>query len=188
MDFSHYSDNAVQMAVDLVNTVNRYGGDDELTSPDELRGFLDRYQSEWDRGDFAPEAITQSHVDAVRRLRRRLRVALEAETADEAAETLNGILVDVKATPRVSLHSEHPHMHFEPIKGGVAKWLGAATAMGLATVLVDHGIERFGTCAAAECVDSFIDTSRNRSRRHCSTTCANREHVAAHRRRAKAAG
>jgi len=186
VDFSHYSDTAVQMAVDLVNTVDRASGDDQLTDVDGLLAFLDRYASEWDRDDFDPKAIAPIHVERVRRLRTRLRAVLEADTAEEAADGLNRILIDVQATPRVSLHSEHPHMHFEPKKRGVAKWLGAATAMGIATVLVDQGIERFGTCASTTCVDSFIDTSRNRSRLHCSTTCANREHVAAHRRRAVA--
>ncbi len=55
--------------------------------------------------------------------------------------------------------------------------------MGLAVVLVDHGMERFGVCASSTCEDVFVDSSRNRSRRHCSGTCNTRENVAAYRRR-----
>jgi predicted RNA-binding Zn ribbon-like protein len=58
--------------------------------------------------------------------------------------------------------------------------------MGLATAVVDQGIERFGVCAAEDCRDVFLDTSRNRSRRHCSSTCSTRGNVAAYRKRQKA--
>jgi predicted RNA-binding Zn ribbon-like protein len=43
------------------------------------------------------------------------------------------------------------------------------------------------TCADESCGDVFVDASRNRSRRYCSDTCANRLNVAAHRRRRREA-
>jgi predicted RNA-binding Zn ribbon-like protein len=55
--------------------------------------------------------------------------------------------------------------------------------MGLATVLIEHGVERFGVCNAGDCDDVFVDSSRNRSRLHCSSTCSTREAVASYRRR-----
>ncbi|MEE8330433.1 MAG: CGNR zinc finger domain-containing protein [Acidimicrobiia bacterium] len=184
MDFSHYDDDAVQMAVDLINTVDNVAGTDALQDIDGLRSFLEGYEHQWSTDDFLATSLTDSHVRRVKRLRTRLRQVFEAETAEEAAETINAILADVSATPRVSLHSAHPHLHFEPLQAGPVRWLGAAAAMGLATVLVDQGIDRFGTCSAHDCVDAYVDTSRNRSRKHCSTTCSNRSNVAAHRRRA----
>ena len=36
---------------------------------------------------------------------------------------------------------------------------------------------------ADDCADVVLDLSRNRSRRYCSTTCGNREAVAAYRAR-----
>jgi predicted RNA-binding Zn ribbon-like protein len=74
-------------------------------------------------------------------------------------------------------------MHFEPVGSRMLDWLGAVTAMGLASVIVDHGVDRFGVCSARDCEDVFIDTSRNRSRKNCSSTCSTREAVAAYRKR-----
>jgi predicted RNA-binding Zn ribbon-like protein len=42
---------------------------------------------------------------------------------------------------------------------------------------------RFGVCADDGCEGVVLDLSRNRSRRYCSTTCANRNAVAAYRAR-----
>lgn len=186
MDFSHYSNDAVQMAVDLVNTVDTIAGVDSLDSVDGLRTFLDRFSDDWTDEHFDPAALDEFDVKRVRRLRSRLRKVFEAESAETAAEILNEILVEVVATPRVSSHSDYLHLHFEPVQAGVMRWLGASTAMGLATVLVEDGMGRFGTCSADDCRDAYIDTSRNRSRKHCSTTCSNRANVKAHRDRVKA--
>ena len=86
-------------------------------------------------------------------------------------------------TPRVSTHNGEPHLHFEPIDTSMSSWLGAITAMGLASVLVECGLDRFGVCDAENCDDVYVDSSRNRSRRHCSNTCSTREAVAAYRKR-----
>ncbi len=184
MDFSHYSDQSVQMAVDLVNTAT---GDDGLADVASLQAFLAPYEDEWvELSDHCAE-LTERDLVEVREVRRRLRSVFEAPDQEAAAATLNELLADTRATPRISLHGDGPHLHFEPSRGRVAEWLGAASAMGLGVVLCDHGLERFGTCAAGDCDDAFVDTSRNRSRRHCSTSCTTRENVAEFRRRQKAA-
>ena len=176
------------MAVDLVNTRNPINRTDELTTTDELESFLAGYDRDWQTEDWHPGKPTETDLKAVRRLRERLRAVFLAQDEHEAADLLNTILADVAAVPRISVHSASPHMHFEPRAGGTAKWLAAATAMGLSVVLCDVGLERFGSCAAHDCVDVYVDTSKNRSRSHCSTTCATRENVAAHRKRARASG
>jgi predicted RNA-binding Zn ribbon-like protein len=169
------------MAVALVNTDERaVAGHDHLVSLDDLNAFLEHWHELWDGDSQPPEEDDVTRVD---RLRRRLRSVFEAETEQDAVATLNLILVDNGAVPRVSLHGGEPHMHFEPGGDAFSRWLAVVTGMGLATVLVDQGLARFGTCAAGDCRDVFVDTSRNRSRRHCSTTCSTREAVAAHRRR-----
>lgn len=184
MDFSHYSDDTVQMAVDLVNTHEHYSGADSLVDVDGLRAFLDRYGNQWHGVDFEHVTPTQRDLAEIRELRDRLRSVFDAETVEAAADVLNDLLERTAATPRVSLHGAGPHLHFEPGRGRLADRIGAAAAMALSVVLVDFGFERFGTCESSTCDDAFIDTSRNRSRRHCSTTCTTRENVAAHRRRA----
>ena len=183
MDFSHYSDRPVQLAVDLVNTYEVFADAEHLASTEDLEQFLDEHAGDW---DYPTWELTETDLDEVRALRPRLRAAITAGDAPAAATELNRILADVAATPRVSVHhGAAPHLHFEPGDAGPARWLGAIAAMGLSVALIEGGFGRFGVCASATCADVYVDTSRNRSRRHCSGSCTTRENVAAFRRRQK---
>ncbi len=184
MDFSHYSDDPVQLAVELVDSYEVFAGEEHLVSPEDLATFLEENTDGWERPDWT---LTESDLQEVRALRSRLREVFVAADDREAANRLNAILADAVAVPRLSTHGNaRPHLHFEPEGAKPARWLGAIAAMGLSVALVDGGYERFGTCASSTCDDVFIDTSRNRSRRHCSVSCTTRENVAAYRRRKKA--
>lgn len=181
MDFSHYSDQPVAIAVDLVNTLDVLTGEDDLTTPEDVAAFIERALADWDPIEVEP---SERDLHEVRALRSRLREVWSSGDERGAAAVINAILVDVDATPRVSIHDgAEPHLHFEPAGGGVARRLGAITAMGLTVALVEGGYERFGSCASTTCDDVFIDTSKNRSRIRCSETCTTRESVAAYRRR-----
>ncbi len=181
MDFSHYTDEPVEFAAALVNTDQRtVGGEDELTDLDGLLVFLSRYAELWEGETENP---SRRHVKQIQDLREEIRQVFHAEDEETAVHLLNQLLDRSRAMPRISLHGDSPHFHFETNRGSLPDWLAAVAAMGLATVLIDHGVGRFGVCDAQSCRDVYIDTSRNRSRRHCSTTCSTREHVAAHRRR-----
>lgn len=192
MDFAHYSDTTVQMAVELVNTHNPASSTpseaDQLLDLESLRAYLDRFEDEWHGEDWAAREPEDRDLEEVRVLRERLRSVFKAADSADAASVLNELLADTAAGPRISHHGDGPHLHFEPGRACMADWLGAATAMGLTVVLCDYGFERFGTCGSTTCDDAYIDTSKNRSRRHCSSTCTTRENVAAHRQRAKAEG
>ena len=178
MDFSHYTTKPVEMAITLSNT---QGIDhDHLSSLEDLRSLLEPYRPLWE--GVAKDPVKRD-LDQVRQLRARLREVIAASDEAEAAERVNELLDVYGATPRVSTHSGTPHLHFEPFESTMTSWLGAITAMGLASVLVEHGIERFGMCDSDTCDDVYVDTSRNRSRRHCSNTCSTREAVAAYRKR-----
>jgi predicted RNA-binding Zn ribbon-like protein len=178
MNFSHYSDRPVALAVDLVNTLQLSA--DTIGESAQFEAFINEYGDMWEDVAQPPRA---SELDKVHKLRQRLREVFEAPDHGIASERINKILNDYGASPRVSTHSGEPHLHFEPVQGNFICWLGAITAMGLATVLIEHGIERFGVCNAGDCEDVFVDSSRNRSRLHCSTTCSTREAVASYRRR-----
>lgn len=179
MDFMHYTDDPVELAVDLVNTYGWVSGSDTLEDIADLARFLAE-AGEWASDLPSPEP---GDVAEARRLRSRLRDVFEAGDADTASERINEILVSGGAVPRLSTHGDTPHLHFDATNGSLGSWLSVVTAMGLATVIADHGFERFGICQADDCDDAYVDTSRNRSRRHCSTTCRTRANVAAHRRR-----
>lgn len=178
MNFSHYSDRPVALAVDLVNTFQI--DDDQISTNAQLEEFLAGYEDMWSEVASPPKP---ADLTTVRKLRSDLRKVLETNDEAEASDLINRILAEHGATPRVSTHNGEPHLHFEPVGTTISSWLGAITAMGLATVIIENGVERFGVCGANNCEDVYIDTSRNRSRRHCSTTCSTREAVAAYRAR-----
>lgn len=178
MDFSHYTTKPVEMAVALVNTKGIT--EDELAEPADLVGFLEQYRPLWDGVAKPPK---KGDRQSVLELRGALREIFEADDEEIAVKRVNTLLESYGATPRLSTHSGTAHLHFEPIETSIAFWLGAITAMGLASVIVEHGVNRFGVCDSGTCQDVYIDTSRNRSRRHCSNTCSTREAVAAYRKR-----
>jgi predicted RNA-binding Zn ribbon-like protein len=180
MDFSHYSDQPVQMAVDLVNTFDASDGTEKLSTPADLVEFIDGHDGEWCRPDWHPG---ERDLHEVRALRSRLRQVFEAATEAAAATVLNDLLADVDAVPRLSVHGSAPHLHFESEGHSPARFLGAITAMGLTVALIEGGFDRFGICQSSTCDDVFVDGSRNRSRLHCSDKCTTRENVAAHRAR-----
>lgn len=178
MDFSHYTTKPVELAVALVNT--RGTQSDSLSTKDDLGEFLEGYRSLWEGVAKPPR---KDELEPVRKLRESLREIIESGDEDLAARRVNGLLDAYGAAPRLSTHSGHAHLHFEPVESAMVCWLGAITAMGLASVIVEHGVDRFGVCGSGGCDDVYIDTSRNRSRRHCSNTCSTREAVAAYRKR-----
>jgi len=178
MDFSHYTTQPVELAVALVNT--RGITEDDLAEPEQLSTFLDGYRHLWEG---VAKPARRDDLPAVHRLRDSLRQVIESGSEDVAAAGVNKLLDAYGAKPRLSTHSGIPHLHFEPVDSSMVSWLGAITAMGLASVIVENGVERFGVCDSGGCNDVYIDTSRNRSRRHCSNTCSTREAVAAYRKR-----
>lgn len=182
MDFSHYTDYPMRLAMNLVNTRSPLRGEDRLADVPDLAAFIGVVAENWVHPDWR---LTEADLEAVTLLRLKLREVFGTDDPVVAAAVLNEVLAASGAAPRVSLHSGTPHLHFEPDGGTVADWLGALTATGLSFVLSEHGIERLGTCASDKCGHVFIDTSRNCSRRYCSDTCANRENVAAYRRRSQ---
>ena len=60
--------------------------------------------------------------------------------------------------------------------------------MAMVDVIRADEMSRLGICADDTCEDIVLDLSRNRSRRFCSTTCGNRNAVAAYRARQQAEG
>lgn len=102
--------------------------------------------------------------------------------ADPRAE-VNDLLARVELQPHLTDHDDRGHhLHYEAATAGLVERVRANTLMGLAVLLCDEH-ERIGTCDADRCDRAWVDTSRNARRRFCSTACANRTHVAAHRAR-----
>jgi predicted RNA-binding Zn ribbon-like protein len=180
MNFTHYTDNEANIGADLVNSLGSITGTEFLPDPDAVRAFLDEHEITFHG------RITQRDVEALRELRKRFRAVFEASTDEEAATRINRLLQGHAARPQITDHDGHPwHLHYTPEGAGVVAHVATTAAMGLAVVMSEFGTERFGICAADECRDVFVDTSRNSSRRYCNDTCSSRMNVAAYRARRK---
>jgi predicted RNA-binding Zn ribbon-like protein len=179
MNFTHYTDAPVQLAVDLVNTLHPVSGIDELADLGALRAFLRSHEL-----DARPVA---RDLDGLRHVRADLREVFAASDSDTASERLNHVLELAGATPRVTTHSGQAHLHFQPTGAGLVDRIAITTAMALAAVLCDYGAARLGTCASESCQEAFVDMSKNRRKRFCCEACAHRESVAAFRARRRPA-
>ena len=102
---------------------------------------------------------------------------------EDPRAVVNDLLAAVELRPHLTDHDDRGHhLHYEAPRAGLVERVRANTLMGLAALLCDEH-ERIGTCDAERCQRAWVDTSRNARRRFCSTACANRTHVAAHRAR-----
>jgi predicted RNA-binding Zn ribbon-like protein len=171
---------SVQLAVDLVNTEDElHPGRERLTDVAAFRAFLAGHG-----GEEAAAAVTGRDLRAAWRLREKLRAAWEARTEERAVATLNDVVADAHAVPRL-VKDWAGRWRF---RYGTASWLAAETSMALLEELRVGGFGRFGICAAAPCRCVFVDRSRNQGRRYCSTLCANRAAQASYRARQRAPG
>jgi predicted RNA-binding Zn ribbon-like protein len=74
----------------------------------------------------------------------------------------------------------HIHFHAAGEHSRVSGW-AAGCATGLAIVLGGEHFDRLGVCTAPHRDRVYVDTSRNGSKRFCSTACQNRVKTAAFR-------
>ena len=179
MDFGHYNDLAVQAAADLVNTVHSHTGEELMPGTEDARKFLAERNF-----SFAHE-LKEADLGEIRSVRERLHEVFFATDDQEAVQKLNRLLDELELSPFLTDHDGHWHLHYAPDETSVGRRTAAAMAMGLAAMVAEHGFSRVGACAADDCNDVFIDTSRNRSRRFCCESCSSRTNVAAFRARRK---
>ncbi|MCY7340393.1 MAG: CGNR zinc finger domain-containing protein [Pseudonocardia sp.] len=177
MDFIGYRSDAICAAVDLVNVVTE---DPEGLLPDQLHRVLVAHA-------YQVLDASESVESALRAWARRLRTVFDVRTLDEAAVAVNALLLDVRIEPHLTCHDgDGWHLHYTAPEAGVVDRMRATTAFALAMLVSEYGVDRHGHCAADGCARVYADTSRNAARRYCSSACANRTAVAAHRTRARA--
>jgi predicted RNA-binding Zn ribbon-like protein len=182
MQLDHDSACALEELALIVNDKDR----DVLADPSELVRFLD------EQGITGSRVGDDKEVGAMRRLRKRLRnifrLAADGDK-DGVIDAVNALIADARAIPRLVEHDGiAPHLHYTPPDAPLDQRLGAEVGVALAIVVRDQGLDRLRICAAPDCENVLVDLSKNRSRRFCSTQCANRQHVAAYRRRQAEAG
>ncbi len=103
---------------------------------------------------------------------------------DEAASQVNALLTFTGARPLLDRHDSEPwHLHFHGADDSLVTGWSAGCATGLAVVLGSDLHGRLGVCTAERCDRVYVDTSRNGTRRFCSTACQSRVKAAAFRAR-----
>lgn len=118
------------------------------------------------------------------RLLREVFETVQAGDLARAAELLNHELADTGARPQLDpLGGGGWHVHFHGHDDSLATGWAAGCATGLALAIGSDLAGRLGVCLADRCDRVFVDTSRNASRRFCSTACQNRTKTAAYRGR-----
>ncbi|MEU9145529.1 CGNR zinc finger domain-containing protein [Streptomyces sp. NPDC048349] len=139
-----------------------------------------------------PRTIDAAQADYLVEAARRMREVFQAVQdgrLDTAADTVNGLLRDTGARPRLDRAGGGAwQMHFHGAHDTFAAGCSAGCATGLALAVGGGLTGRLGVCRADRCDRVYVDTSRNAARQFCSTACQNRTKAAAFRARKEAAG
>ncbi|WP_319949636.1 CGNR zinc finger domain-containing protein [Streptomyces halobius] len=140
--------------------------------------------------DLTEQSFSEDDADRLRTAARRIAHLLTEADTDRAAHAINALLAECGARPHLSRHGGHAwHLHVDRGEdAGWADWFLASSALALAQILTEYGRVPWGECAASRCTTLYLGTGPGSARRYCSTACASRERVAAHRRRKRAAG
>ena len=94
------------------------------------------------------------------------------------------MLSEARAVPQLGRHDDFDwHIHAIDAQAPLDTRILVETAMAMIDVIRADEMSRLGVCADDTCEGVVLDLSRNRSRRFCSTTCGNRNAVAAYRAR-----
>lgn len=168
----------VDAAMELANAIS----DDEPDVAGRLREVLVAH--DFIRAVTASETEVQAFVDRCVPIARLIDSLPDADLAD-AVTQVNASLEVSAIAPSLSAHDGFAlHIHWTAPSTPFAHQVAVDLLMALGQTLCDHGVTRFGRCAADGCGRVFYDATKNRSRRFCSDArCASRTHTAAHRAR-----
>jgi len=174
MIFTDDTEETLRAAVWLVNSAE---DPDTLVSLNDESRFLEEfpYTGRIDRD--------AAELAGLREIRPQLRAMLLAPRDDMAA-AVNDALAGVALTPRLARHGALDwHLHAIADDQPLPERVVVETAMALIDVIRAEEGSRISVCADETCEALALDLSRNRSKRYCSTVCANRNAVAAYRAR-----
>ncbi len=135
-------------------------------------------------GEPAP-ALAVTELPALRQAATDLYAVFAAASVAEAAQRLNAIFATQAGPPRLTAHEGTPwHLHIDASDDAPwAPWFLASSALALALLLAERQQPPGSICAAPACGRPFITSGPGRARRYCSSRCATRARVAAHRQR-----
>ena len=176
MVFAHDTEASLLAAIDLVNSGEN---PDTLTTQEQVDAWYakHKYTGRRDRDD--------AELGDLRAIRPVLRDLLTADR-DRAADLVNAMLADAGALPQLVRHGDVDwHLHAVSPDEPLVRRVVVETALAMSDVVRSDEMSRLSVCADRNCGGVVLDLTRNRSRRFCSTTCANRNAVAAYRARTR---
>ena len=176
MLFAHDTVASLRAAVDLVNTGEE---PDTLTTVAQLDAWYAEHGYTGRRdGD-------EAELAALRALRPVLRELLTTERDEQPNSSTRCSPRPTRSRSCVRHDGLDWHIHAVPADAPLDRRVVVETAMAMVDVIRADELSRLSVCADDRCGGLVLDLSRNRSRRFCSTTCANRNAVAAYRARRK---
>ena len=186
MEFNSHTDAVIRVAVELVNLLTAgYSRGREYWPPEGEERTLAANAVLLDGG--GRQAATWEEAASFCFVAAELRAvfaAVDSGAVDSAAELVNAMLVRTGARPELERHDGEPwHLHFHAADRSLVSGWAAGCVTGLAVVLGGELYDRLGVCTAPRCDRVYVDTSRNGTRRYCSTSCQNRVKTAAFRAR-----
>jgi predicted RNA-binding Zn ribbon-like protein len=172
--FAYDTEATMRAVVALVNSAEE---PDTLTSVAELDQW---YAEHGYTGRHDGDAAELAELRALRPVLRRLLTSAR----DDAAGLVSEMLAEARAVPRLVRHDGLDwHVHAVPADAPLARRVVVEAAMAMIDLIRADELSRLALCADERCGGLVLDLSRNRSRRFCSTTCANRNAVSAYRAR-----
>jgi predicted RNA-binding Zn ribbon-like protein len=177
-------DEEIRVTVDALTELANAVADDDLSGglPEQLRRVL--IDHDFVRANDATVSEMQAFADRCVAMGRLVNTLPDADLAATVAQ-VNSALESSAIAPSLSAHDGFAlHIHWTSPNTPFAHQVAVDLLMALAQTVCDHGVDRFGRCAASDCDHVFYDATKNRSRRFCSDPrCASRTHTAAHRAR-----
>jgi predicted RNA-binding Zn ribbon-like protein len=187
VEFNSHTNTMVGSAVAVVNLLTpgeERGRDYEPPAGAELAAGLNAlFMSAGSRSRATPAQAAE--LGPVASGLRAVFTAVSDGDLDRAAGQVNAMLAHTGAHPELERHDGEPwHLHFHALgPASLAVNWAAGFAAALAVVLGGEYHDRLGVCTAPRCDRVYVDTSRNGSKRFCSTACQNRVKAAVFRER-----
>ena len=185
VNFTSHMDAVVTVAVHLANALTPGQAHGRPYFPPGGAGLAAAATAALRAGRPASREVTAEEADSFLAVAAAVRAVFDAVAAgrtDAAATLVNQMLSDTGARPQLDRHDGEPwHLHFHGAEDSLVTGWAAGCATGLAVVLGSDLGGRLGVCTAPRCDRVYVDTSRNATRRFCSTACQNRVKAAAFR-------
>lgn len=187
MDVTGHLTAALDGAIALANSFGPPYAYGRPLPPPDPRGDQDAIRAAVSLTTADPPTLSRSDDEMLAQVGRACWAALDDAARghhERAAAALNDLLGAHRAQPRLVQHDRGPwHLHFSAADVTAGQRLAGDLIVAVAVLSGSDTLTRLRSCSAARCDRLFLDTTRSRTRRYCSTTCQNRTKVAAFRSR-----